>query len=325
MHQWRLCGIVMSCLLVAACPPPKGSSGPGGGGNSTINPNACGTINTTNVGRKLYAFLVASADLDRASFDLENTVRDACRRMAVDLRTSPLGSTQEVCSRVAAELQANLQVSIKSEKRLVTRHTPPVCRTNVDVTAGFAAECEARAAADVNVRCAGHCNGTCTGACSTGGTGGQCAGTCNGRCSGSCDGYADVNASAECKASAEIHSVAHTECTEPKVEVVQQDVTVVDASKFQSAVAAIGHGLPQILSAQRRLELAAKALAEWVTTGGSLIASAGDLANQIGEQGACVAGQLAGVIAASADIQARLSVSVEVTAQVSASAGATAQ
>lgn len=325
MHQWRLCGIIVSCLVLAACPPPKGSSGPGGSGNSAINPNACGTINTTKVGRKLYSFLVASADLDRASFELENTVLDACRRMAVDLRTSPLGTTQEVCSRVAAELQANLQVSVKTEKRLVTRHTPPVCRTSIDVTAGFAADCEASAAADVNVRCAGHCNGTCNGACSTGVTGGQCAGTCNGRCSGTCDGYADVNASAECKASAEIHSTAHTVCTEPKVEVVQQDVTIVDASKFQSAVAAINHGLPQILSAQRRLELAGKALAQWVSTGASLVASAGDLASQIGEQGACVVGQLAGVVAASANIQARLSVSVEVTAQVSASAGATAQ
>lgn len=325
MHQWRVCGIVVSCLVLAACPPPKGGVGGGGERTSSINPEACGTINTSNVGRKLYAFLVASAELDRASMVLEGTVHDACRRMAIDLQTSPLGSTQELCSRVAAELQSNLQVSVKTEKRLVTRHTPPVCRTNIDVTAGFVAECEASAAADVNVRCNGHCNGTCGGACSTGLVGGQCAGTCNGRCSGTCDGYADVTASAECKASAQIQSTARTECTEPKVEVVQQDVTVVDATKFASAMAAINHGLPQILSAQRRVELAGHALGQWVSTGASLVASAGDLAGQIGEKGACVAGQLAGVVAATADIQARFSVSVEVTAQISASAGATAQ
>lgn len=327
MKHWRFSGLVVLFLMLAACPPPKGGGGPGGGdrGNSAINPDACGTIKTTNVGRKLYSFLVASAELDRASFELEGTVRDACKRMAIDLRTSPIGTTQEVCSRVATELQANLQVSVKSEKRLVTRHTPPVCRTNIDMTAGFTADCEASAAAAVNVRCSGRCNGTCNGTCSSGGTGGQCAGTCDGRCNGTCDGFADVNASAECKAAAEIHATAHTECTQPKVEVVQQDVTVVDASKFASAVAAIDHGLPQILSAQRRLQLASKALGEWVSTGASLVASAGDLAGQIGDKGACVVGQLAGVVAASADVQARFSVSVEVTAQVSASAGATAQ
>lgn len=325
MHQSRFLGILVVCLALTACPPPRGGAGGGGNRTSSISPDACGTINTSAVGRKLYSFLVASAELDRASMELDGTVHDACQRMAIDLRTSPLGSTQELCSRVAAELQSNLQVSVKTEKRLVTRHTPPVCRTNIEVTAGFAAECEAKAAADINVACNGHCNGTCSGACSTGLVGGQCAGTCGGRCSGSCDGYTDVNASAECKAAAQIHSTAKTECTEPKVEVVQQDVTVVDASKFGLAMAAINHGLPQILSAQRRVELAGHALGQWVSTGASLVASAGDLAGQIGDKGACVAGQLAGVIAASADIQARFSVSVEVTAQVSASAGATAR
>lgn len=325
MHFLRPIGIVASCLILAACPPPKGGGGGGGGGTSSINPGACGTINTTAVGRKLHAFLVASAELDRSSMELEGTVHDACARMAADLGTSPVGSTQELCSRVAADLQANLQVSVKTEKRLVTRHTPPVCRTSLDVTAGFVAECEASAAADVNVQCNGRCDGTCSGGCSTALVGGQCAGTCSGRCSGSCDGYANVDASAECKASGQVRATTRTECTEPKVEVVQQDVTVVDASKFDMAMAAIGHGLPVLLTAQRRAELAAHALGQWVSTGASLAASAGDLVGQIGEQGMCVAGQLAAVVAASANIQARFSVSLEVTAQVSASAGASAQ
>lgn len=326
MNFLRRCGAVLTCLMFAACPPPKGGAGGGGGGGtSAINPEGCGTINTSTAGRKLYAFLVASAELDRASMELEGTVHDACRRMAEDLGTSPVGSTQELCARVAADLQANLQVSVRTEKRLVTRHTPPVCRTSIDVTAGFVAECEASAAADVNVQCNGRCDGTCSGGCSTALVGGQCAGTCSGRCSGSCDGYANVDASAECKASAQIRSTTRTECTEPKVEVVQQDVTVVDASKFDRAMAAINHGLPQLLRAQRRLELAGHALGQWVSTGASLAASAGDLVGQIGQQGVCVAGQLAGVVAASANIQARFSVSIEASAQVSASAGATAQ
>jgi hypothetical protein len=73
--------VSLGALIVAAlaaCPPPgKGggtAGGGGGGGAGGINPDACGTINTSKVGRKLYAFLVASAELDRSSFELETTV-----------------------------------------------------------------------------------------------------------------------------------------------------------------------------------------------------------------------------------------------------------
>src|SRR5512142_2695968 len=101
--------------LLAACPPASqtpGGGGGGGGGNRAvgINPDACGQINTTKVGRKLYAFLVASAELDRASTELEGGVHDACRHMAADLGTSTDGDTRTLCTRVAQELQANLQV-----------------------------------------------------------------------------------------------------------------------------------------------------------------------------------------------------------------------
>jgi len=222
---------------------------------------------------------------------------------------------------------------VKTESKLVTRYTPSVCHTDIDFTAGVVAECEARASADVNVscegQCSGSCNGTCNGTCagSTGGgaCNGQCQGTCNGRCTGGCDGYADVDASVECKASAEIRTTLHTTCTEPKVEVVRQNVTVVDDSKFQKAIAAIDAGLPQIIRAGKKLELAGKALVQWVSTGASLVRASGELVGQIGEKGLCVAGQLAAVVAATANIQARFSVSIEVSAQVSASAGAQAQ
>jgi hypothetical protein len=325
-------------FLVASCPPPGqpggvGPSGPGagtGGASSSIRPDSCGAINVNPVGRKMYSFLVASAELDQASFELEGSVTDACRRMATILGVNPAGSTRDVCARAAAELEANLQVSVRSESRLVTRHTPSVCRTEIDFAAGIVAECEARSSVDINVTCDGRCSGTCNGACSglcSSGLGGgqcngQCDGTCSGRCTGGCDGYANVEASAECKASAEIRTSLHTTCTEPKVEIVRENVTVVDDSKFQKAVAAIEAGLPQILRAAKRLELASKALVQWVQTGASLVRASGDLIAQLGERGLCVGGQLAAVLAATANIEARFSVSIEFSARISASAGA---
>jgi hypothetical protein len=210
---------------------------------------------------------------------------------------------------------------------------PSVCATDVDFTASFVASCEASASADVAVsctgRCGGTCNGTCDGQCAGGAAGGQCNGQCNGtckgKCSGGCDGYVDVNASAECKASAEVRAVTHTTCTEPKVEVVRENVTVVDDSKFQKAMAAINAGMPAIVKAGVKLERAGKALGLWVTTGASLLKASGQLVGQLGDKAVCVGGQLAAVVAATANIQARFSVSIEVSAQVSASAGAKSQ
>jgi hypothetical protein len=336
--------LVRACLalcllgLIASCPAPAGGSGGSGTdprgpqGGVAVNPDGCGSINTTDIGRKVYAFLVASAELDRASFELENTVRGACVRMANDLGVAATGTTKEVCMRAKAELDANLQVSVRTEKRLVTRYTPPVCRTDVDFTAGFVAQCEARAQADVSIvcqgRCGGVCNGACDGTCAAGTSAqcnGQCSGTCRGSCSGSCEGYADVNASAECKASAEIRATTRTTCTPAKTEIVTQDVTVVDTTKWDRAMAAINNGLPTLLTAGAKLELVARAIVLWVQTGASLARSSGQLAGQLGAQGACVAAQLVGVAAAATQIQARVSVSIEVSASVSASAGATAQ
>lgn len=332
----RIIGVVVLCAL-AACPGPQqgggGGGGGGGGARGGISPDSCGKIDTTAVGKKLYSFLVASAELDRASLELERSVHDACKRMAVELGVSPAGDIREVCTRAATELDANLKVSVKSESRLVTRTVPPVCTTDIDFTASVVASCEANASADVAVtctgRCGGTCNGTCDGTCAGGAAGGQCNGQCNGtckgKCSGGCDGYVDVNASAECKASAEVRAVTHTTCTEPKVEVVRENVTVVDDSKFQKAMAAINAGMPAIVKAGVKLERAGKALGLWVTTGASLVKASGQLVGDLGEKAVCVGGQLAAVVAASANIQARFSVSIEVSAQVSASAGAKSQ
>jgi hypothetical protein len=327
---------IVSLFAIAACPPPQrggsttggggGTSGGGGGGASAaVDPDACGQINTSAAGHKVYAFLVASAELDRASTELEDSVHEACRKMALDLEVSPEGTTKELCARAAAELEANFQVSVKTEKKMVTQYTPAVCHTDVSLTAGFVAECEASAAADADVRCNGTCNGTCSGTCSTPGAGGQCAGTCDGRCNGQCEGFADVHASTECQAAAEVHATTHTQCTEPKVSVVMKDVTVVDATKFQKANAAIADGLPALLRTQKRVELATKALERWGETGGALVESATGLVAQLGAKSLCVANQISGLYSASATIQARFTVSIEASAQVSASAGASAQ
>lgn len=334
--MWRACTGVLLALAVAACPPPSqqtGGGGGGGGGGAAISPDTCGKIDSSNVGRKVYAFLVASSELDRASFELENSVKNACAKMARELGVSPEGDTKTVCMRAKAELDANLQVSVKTEKRLVTKYTPPVCTTDVSFTADFAAKCDAKVTADISVNCQGSCGGTCNGACdgqcSGGGGGGQCNGQCNGTCrgscSGSCNGYANVNASAECKASAEIRATTHTTCTPAKTEIVQQDVTVVDATKWNKAMAAINAGLPELLTAKAKLELTAKAVVLWVQTGASLAKGIGSFADQLGEHTVCVGAQLAGVVAAAANISARIDVSIEVSASVSASAGATAQ
>jgi hypothetical protein len=322
-------GIVL-LIAMAACPAAP-AEGPRRGGGGGINPDACGKLDSSELGRKAYAFLVASAELDRASLELEGNIRNACARMATELGIPSTGDTRTLCMAVKKELDANLQVSVSTEKRLVTRTTPPVCKTDVDFTAGFVAQCEARAVADVSVTCDGRCGGTCSGACDgtcLAGTQtqceGQCDGVCRGRCSGSCQGYADVQASAECKASAEIRATTRTTCTEAKVEVVEQDVTVIDATKFNRAMAAINAGMPTLLTTGKKLELAARALVLWVQTGASLARASGDYAAQLGERGVCVGIQLAAAVAASTAIQARFSVSIEVSAEISASAGATA-
>ena len=331
MRQLFLVPLCALLPLLFGCPPPgQGSQSPGGGQSAGINPGACGNISVTAAGRKLHSFLVASAELDRASIELEQSVYGACQKMAKELGMPVTGDTRTLCNAVVAELDANLKVSVSQEKRLVTRTVPPVCTTEVDFAAGIVAECEAKLVADVDIRCEGRCGGTCAGACegrcAASGPSGQCAGvcegTCRGECSGTCQGYADVDASAECKASAEIRASVNTTCTEPRVEVVQQDVTVVDTTKFDRAMAAINAGLPTILRAGKKAELVARAAVLWAKTLGRLVKAGGGLIADLGEQTLCVGAQFAASLAAVAQVQARFEVSIEVSASVSASAGA---
>ena len=278
--------VLVPVLALGGCPPPpngpRGGGGGGGGGGIGVNPDACGAINTNPVGRKLYSFLVASAELDRSSTELESSVHHACVVMAGHLGVPTGGDTKQVCENVANALNENLKISVKSESHLVTRTTPAVCHTDVSFEAGVIADCEGHASAQ--------------------------------------PGFAD--ASAECRASASIRATTHTTCTPAKVEVVRENVTIVDDSKFQMAMAAINEGMPELLTAGKKLELAGEALGNWVATGASLLRASGELVGQLGEKGVCVGGQLAAVVGASANIQARFSVSIEVSASVSASAGA---
>ncbi|HEY4179211.1 MAG TPA: hypothetical protein VGM90_20350 [Kofleriaceae bacterium] len=283
--------ILSAPLALTACPPPPGSTasgdtaaGGGGGANASaaIDPDACGQIDGNDAGRKLHAFLVASAELDRVTADLEHSVWESCRKMAVELGVTPVGSTKDLCTKVANALHDNLEVSVSHEKRLVTRTVPAECHTDITLSASFAAQCEGGAAANNN----------------------------------------GAAASAECRAAGDVHAAANTVCTEPKVEVVQQDVTIVDATKFQAAVAAINAGLPQLLKVQKRLEIAGKSLEVWADSGTSFAGEIGGLVAQMGAQSLCVAGQVNNVVNQSTEVQGRLTVSVEVTASVSASAGA---
>jgi hypothetical protein len=318
-------------VALAACQPPapRQPGTPGPKKSEGVNPEACGDISKHDVGRKAHAFLVASAELDRASLELEGTVHKACEAMASAMLISTDGDTKTLCERVDKELKSSLEVSISQEQRLVTRTVPPVCTTEIDFTADVVAKCEAKIAADISVRCEGQCgavcNGACDGECSATAADGSCAGTCNGVCQGSCtgtcEGSAYVDASAECKASAEIQASVHTECTEAKVEVVTENVTVVDASRLERAVEAIKVGLPILLQMGAKAKLIAKAFVHWSKTAVSLAGASGRLFKDLGARGVCVGVQLAAAVAASANISARVEVSIEVSASVSASAG----
>ena len=157
--------IAPALVFLTACPPPAGSGGgPGGSGQpgqqrrGALAPPSCGPIDVNPVGRKIHAFLLASYELDKASFELEESVYAACRTMAVELGVPVFGNTGQLCSAVGLELDANLAVSVSQEQRLVTRTEPPVCTTTVDFAAEVAAQCTARAEVDIDVRCDGYCH-----------------------------------------------------------------------------------------------------------------------------------------------------------------------
>lgn len=331
MNQPRLflAPALLGLSLLTAC-PPAGTTPGGGGGGAGINAAACGDINVGPASRRVFTFLQASAELDRASIALESSVVGACRKMAVALGINPIGDTRTVCNAVAAELDANLKVSVSQEKHLVTREVPGECHTEYSFGAQAAAQCTATVEADVSLTCDGRCTGTCNGACNgtcAGGTGtggacnSACDGVCNGSCTGGCDGYFTGGAEAECRASIEVQSSVHTVCTEPKLVVEEETVTIVDATKFAKAQAAIQAGLPTLRQTAMKADLVGRAAVTWAKTAGGLVIGTADLVQELGEKSVCVAGQVQAAVAAAAQIQARFSVSIEVSASISGSAG----
>ena len=322
-------------LLVLGCGAAGGVPGmPGGGGESSTNPNACGDIAKVDIGRRVHAFLDASATLEKRVTGIEAGVKATCVTMGKKLAMSGAaleGTTKAVCASVAQELRASLRAGLKGSARLRLDYKPAVCTVDADIAASASAKCEAKASADVAVSCSGtcegSCNGTCNGTCagSTGSGGscnGECKGTCNGQCSGSCKGSAKVQGEATCKASAEVKANAQVNCTKPKVDVSYDVALVADTARLERAVAAVKAGIPTMLLAKAQLTGPLKgALRIWARTARQLAAGARGKLKALGGKALCVSGQLAAAAKATANVQASFSVSVQASASVGGSAG----
>lgn len=320
---------------LAGCPGvPVGSRT--GARDGALKPDSCGPINGTDAGRKLYAFLNATVELDRQVTAVEKRARQACLDMGAELGLPGdqlEGDTKTVCNRVAASLREHLQGGLRAEAQMNVTYKPAVCTVDVQAAAQASAECSGSASAEAQVTCEGTCSGTCYGQCSgtcsaknaSGECAGQCTGACQGRCEGSCQGSADVKAEAECEAAAEIRANANVECTPAQVEVAYDAAMVVDGEKLERAKKAIDRGLPSLLTAAAIAKgPMAKAVATWASTVRGLYDASKDIASQFGKQALCVSGQIAAAFEAMAHIQVSLSVSVEASVSVGGACGATA-
>jgi modification target Cys-rich repeat protein len=322
--------LVLAVLTLAACPPAKSTTA--GSSASGVDPDGCGNLSTTDVGRKLHAFLVATVELDRQVSDVEQAIRGSCKTMGAELQM-PAGDldgpTKELCGRVLANLKLDLQAGMNATP-LVVQYTPGQCTVDADAAGHVAAQCEAQASGTASVTCEGSCtgtcHGTCNGTCSAMGANnecnGRCSGTCEGSCTGGCTGAADVHASAECKAQAEVHASLTMQCTDPQLNVQLPQVGVVDAAKANLALNAIRKGMPKILWAAARAKPLAHAAEAWATAAGGMADSGEQLASQFAERAICVGGQIAAAVAMVAHIQASFSVSVEISVQAQGTVGA---
>ena len=127
----------------------------------------------------------------------------------------------------------------------------------------------------------------------------------------------------ECEAQAEVNASVKAECTEPSLEVEFAADVVVDGPKVEKVKAALMAGLPKLLSLQARAQSPLLgAFTTWSKSAASLAQSSGKLVGSLGDQAACVSGQLAGAAAMVGGIKSSLDVQVEVSVSVSASASA---
>lgn len=330
-------------LSGAACPEMGGGA------------NAMAAMYTDNaqMNGKIRAFVQASKDLVGVAAQAEAEATEACMRIGADLgippaamapRDEPGGRAKGACEPVAAQIDAIL----RSGLRFTATVTPPQCQASAQAQAECSGSCNAqidpgqivaqcdpaRLSGFCQGRCSGQCDGRCSGECR--GTcmqrdaQGNCAGQCQGECYGSCDATCHArcegtwqaprcegqvqgpSADAECDASCRARGQFHASCTPIQV-LVQPSVANEQALRL---AASLSQNLPLLLHAQIVLGQRILQDAEVVVQVGknmpSIVGKAGVRA------AACVAS------AASATVQASMSirVTVQASASVSGRAGA---
>ncbi len=321
----------LSALALSATGCPKGLGIPGSG-SSKVDPNSCGNYAVSDAGRKLQAFLTATAQLETTVNATAAVVRTSCTMMGDKLQMNAAelkGETNDVCARVFTRVRDNMKVALKANAELKVVYKPAVCKVDIQASARAAAECEGKAEADMSVTCegtcSGTCNGTCAGTCSGGNAGGkcngQCAGQCNGSCSGGCDGSAKVDASAQCRASAEVKASATVECTPAEFSVDADASVVVDTAKAEMTLGALRAGLPELFSVEARLKPLKASIESWSSAAGELGRASGDIARSFKDQALCISGQIAAAVGMVTNIKASVNVSVSVTASAHGSIG----
>jgi hypothetical protein len=331
-------GLVLVVLSMVGCPPPPGGKTTPGGGAATrpVRPDACGKIDTNDVGRKMYAFLLATATLDREVTQLNRTARNACLAMAAELKlpaTQTKGDTATVCKNVATAMRDDLAAAgqVSQESKFEVIYKPAECKVNMDVAAEVTASCEGTAAANVNVMCQGSCEGTCRGDCigtcavrgPDGKCAGQCTGTCKGGCSGTCDGAADVQADIECETAAEIRANLEATCTPAETKVVYTPTQYKNPEMAAMVERAVTKGLPGLLQVAAKVQgPVAQAVATWGKATVELFQSSGKLADALGDAAACVLVELGAAFAAVARIEVEVQVTVEASVEVGGACGA---
>lgn len=316
--------MLLSLLALTGCP----SSVPGvpnaPGSASKVDPNTCGNYAASDAGAKLKTFLQATVALNEAVVSAEADMKVSCASMAKELGVSEEGDTKTVCNAVAESIKEHLSVGLKAGAKLTLNFEPAVCTVSASAAASAAASCEGSASAEASATCQGTCKGKCDGTCAgSSDSGGDCNGACDGTCEGSCEGAVDVEASAECEASAEINASVEAECTEPKLEVAFEADMVVEQPKVDAVKAALMAGLPKMLMVTAKVKVPLMSAAKtWAKSAKALVDSSSSLYGSLGDQAACVSGQLAGALGMVAGIQSSLDVQVEVSVSVSASASA---
>jgi hypothetical protein len=238
-------------------------------------------------------------------------------------------NAKDTCNKVWAQIKDNMKVSVKTSSGWKFKYKPAVCRVDIDAEAKVAAECEGKASADVGATCSGACHGKCEGTCAGGAKaggggaagGGECNGECKGTCHGSCEGHADVNASAQCKSSAQVHANADVKCTEPELTIALDPKITVDKTKAEATLHALQKGLPDIFKVKARLAPLQAATETWVASAKELKDMGPKITQSFKDQAMCISGQIAAAANMVPSIQLNVEVSVSVSAEASGSVG----